>query len=452
MATRSDKARLTAIGCPAVWHGDAAYEAARAGTVWRANKPERYPDVIVCARDAADVIAAVKYAAAHGLKIGTCSGGHSWTSPFLRDGAMLIDVSRLNTVDIDARTRTVRAGPGTLGGRLNQALASYGLIFPGGHHPGVALGGFLLCGGFGWNSRQWGAGCEHIRSVDVVTANGELIHADETHHTDLLWAARGAGAGFFGIVTRFELAVHALPAAIKQSSYLYPATVVDDLLSWARQISADVAPFVELVISSATQAPGAPPGEMSLTLDALAMSENDAEADRALALFESCPVKPLARQASPRGRVTLEDLYQKAVTLTPDGLRYACDNCYVNAGPAELLPAARALFTAAPSPRSYAFWSNWGPVHALPDMALSVQGDIYIAAYAIWDEARDDARMQAWPVEQISRLQNLSVGAEMNDENMIGRAERYLSEQASQRLAILRKRYDPDARFLSFLK
>jgi len=161
-----------------LWRGDDGYEAARRAAVWNGRKPNRFPEVIVRPRTDDEVIAAVRLARTRGLKIGVRSGGHSWAASFLRDGGMLIDLSRMTAFSVDAAARTAAIQPGLKGTDLNRALRKHGLFFPSGHCTSVGLGGFLLQGGFGWNSRQWGPACVSVRAIDVVTADGERVHAD----------------------------------------------------------------------------------------------------------------------------------------------------------------------------------------------------------------------------------------------------------------------------------
>ncbi len=99
-------------------------------------------------------------------------------------------------------------------------LESHGRTFTGGHCESVGLGGFLLQGGQGWNSRRWGWGCENVLAVDVVTADGELVHADADENADLYWAARGAGPGFPGVVTRFHLRTYPRTADVPRHADL----------------------------------------------------------------------------------------------------------------------------------------------------------------------------------------------------------------------------------------
>ena len=157
------------------FRGDDGYEQARAQTVWNARTPERYPDVVVQAVDADEVVAAVRYAARHDMRIGVRSGGHSWAGNHVRDGGMLLDVSRLDDCEIDTDTGTAVVGPGMGGSVLAGRLDRQGLFFPAGHCKGVRIGGYLLQGGYGWNSRVLGPACESVLGLDVVTADGELV-------------------------------------------------------------------------------------------------------------------------------------------------------------------------------------------------------------------------------------------------------------------------------------
>ena len=133
--------------------GTPDFVAALLGTSFNAQDPGRRPDQIVQANDVEEVIGVVKRARDEGLAIGICSGGHSWAQNHIRDGGMLVDLSRLNSIAIDAEHGTAVIGPGCLAGELNAALVKHKLFFPVAHAYTVGMGGFLLQGGFGWNSR-----------------------------------------------------------------------------------------------------------------------------------------------------------------------------------------------------------------------------------------------------------------------------------------------------------
>ena len=143
---------------------DDGYEIARRDAVWNGLLPERYPAAIALAQSEADVVAAVRHARAHGLKVKARSGGHSWTASSVRDGALLVDLSRMDEVTFDAETGIASVQPGARGRDLNRMLAEHDLFFPSGHCPTVGLGGFLLQGGWGWLGRVIGPACLHVVS------------------------------------------------------------------------------------------------------------------------------------------------------------------------------------------------------------------------------------------------------------------------------------------------
>lgn len=213
-----------------VHRGDPTYEQARTSMVWNALTPDRYPEAIVRVTSDHHVVDAVQMARTCGLQVAVRSGGHSWVGSPLRDDTILIDLSARTAVHIDAARRTATVEPAVTSIQLAEALAEHGLAFPVGHCASVGMGGYLLSGGLGWNSGAWGPACASVIGVDVVTADGEMIHATDDEHADLLWAARGGGPGFPGIVTRFHLALQPLPKAITTTTQVYD---IDDLATVA---------------------------------------------------------------------------------------------------------------------------------------------------------------------------------------------------------------------------
>ena len=134
--------------------GDSGYEQAVLGTSFSARDPGRRPEVVVQANTADEVVAAVRQAAQQKWHIAMCSGGHSWAQNHIREGGLMLDLSRLKSIDIDPARMTAVIGPGVLAGELNLALVPHRLFFPTAHAWTVGMGGFLLQGGFGWNSRN----------------------------------------------------------------------------------------------------------------------------------------------------------------------------------------------------------------------------------------------------------------------------------------------------------
>lgn len=428
----------------ATWRrGEDRYEQARRAAVWNARTPSRFPDLIVQAEDSNDLVRAVRLARAEGMKIGVRSGGHSWAGNHVRDGGMLLDVSRLDSVSVDAEAMTAIVGPGCRGDELLAALGERDLFFPAGHCPGVALGGYLLQGGFGWNGRVHGPACMSVKAIDVVTAAGEMVRADQDRHPDLYWAARGAGPGFFGAVARFHLRLYPRPKHVANGVYLYPIECLEEVFRWAHEIGPRVSRAMELMLVVHRD----PEGELEVAVTGPVLVENAEEAAEALALLETCPVRQRAKLAVPNAEVQLSDLYAAVHESYPDGHRYAVDNMWTHAPIEELLPGLRRIAETMPGTPSHMLWMNWGPSPARPEMAYSVEDDTYIALYGVWREAADDEPNVAWVADRMGEMEDLSSGIQLADENLGQRPARFVADESLARLDQVRSAYDPDGLF-----
>jgi FAD/FMN-containing dehydrogenase len=338
-------------------------------------------------------------------------------------------------------------GPGVRGSELVAELRAHDLFFPVGHCQGVAVGGYLLQGGFGWLSRIFGPACASVTAIDAVTAGGDLVHADEDTNADLLWAARGAGPGFFAIVTRFHLRLHPWPATAMNSIYLYPFDLLDEIFTWAGEVGPDVARSVEMMLF--IQRPQPEQRVIGVTGPVLAASEE--EARDALAILETCPVLDKATAASPYMPADFADLVAMSRLLFPDGNRFSADNMWTSAAAADLLPGLRRIGETLPPEPSHCMWMNWGPSPPRPDMAYSVEDDVYIALYASWPDPKDDELYAPWPAARMREMEHLSTGIQLADENLAVRPARFVSEDNMRRLDELREKYDPDRRFHSWM-
>lgn len=181
------------------------------GDVEYANVRSNYlrggsPGLVLRPETRDEVVEALAFARQHpDLPLGIRSGGHGISGRSTNDGGIVIDLGKLNEIEIiDPATRRVRLGPGSRWGDVAAALAPHGLALSSGDYGGVGVGGLATAGGIGWLTRKHGLTIDHLRAVEMVLADGTAVRASEDENSDLFWAVRGAGANF-GIVTAFEL-------------------------------------------------------------------------------------------------------------------------------------------------------------------------------------------------------------------------------------------------------
>jgi FAD/FMN-containing dehydrogenase len=181
---------------------------ADARRVWNAAVSRRPAGIIVCA-DAEDVACAVRIAADNGLALTIRGGGHNVAGRSIRDGVLLLDLSRLRDVAVNREARTMTVQGGALWRDIDEATAKDDLATTGGLVSSTGVGGFTLGGGAGWLMRKHGLACDNLRSASVVLADGRFVRASNEEHEDLFWGLRG-GAGGLGVVTSFEFQLHPL--------------------------------------------------------------------------------------------------------------------------------------------------------------------------------------------------------------------------------------------------
>jgi FAD/FMN-containing dehydrogenase len=432
-----------------IWRGEPGYEEARVGRIFNARRPDRFPAAVLLAADEQDVVEGVRLARERGLRVSVRAGGHSWAAWSLRDEALLIDLGRLRDMTYDPATGIATANPAVRGGEeLTPFLSGHGRSFPGGHCPTVGIGGFLLQGGQGWNSRRLGWACQSVVGIDVVTAEGELIHADEHENADLLWAARGAGPGFFGVITRFYLRTYSLAPAMTHDTWTFELRELEPLLAWLSELLPRLDRVVEPVIA-ATRLPR-PEGPPLLLLHTTAMCSTIEEADRVLAPLRACPLADRA-VAHETGPTTVEEENLVQGLQNPENHRYAVDCTWSDAPARELAPLVAEFWSELPTEHSFAIWYGWAPDGTLPDMAFSIEGHPYLATYAIWADPADDERHRDWVLRHTQRLAELGKGVYLGDTDFTRRPDRFLAAENFARLEMIRAQRDPDGVFCSYL-
>ncbi len=426
--------------------GDPGFDEAVLGTSFNARDPGRRPEVVVQANDVFDVVAAVKRAGATGMKVGLCSGGHSWAQNHIRNGGMMIDLSRLNHISVDEASRTATVGPGALGGDVDAAVQRHGLFFPVAHAYTVGIGGFLLQGGFGWNSRAVGLACESVVGIDVVLADGRLVHASETENADLLWAARGSGPGFFGVVVRFHLRLHKRPRFVGLKIQVFRMKHLEDVFRWADRVGPSVSPKVEFQMVFNRKAMGISAPGIEVVAPVLADSRK--EAVEALSFLKKNEVSKKASFSTPVIPMSLGRMMKTGEkTLFLKNTRWFADNMWMDQPIEPLIPNLRRIADTQPPHPSHILWLNWNPTTPRTDMAFSVEDRTYLALYAGLRTREDEERYRTWATDEMQRMQAFSTGIQLADENLGNRPAKFLSDANMQRLNAVRAAYDPTGVF-----
>ena len=216
--------------------GDRGYDAHR--RVWNGSI-DRHPALIVRCAGVADVIDAIRFARRVGLTVAVRSGGHSFPGLSVCDGGLVIDLSLMKGVRVDLASRTVRAQAGVRLGELDRETQAFGLAVPAGIVTHTGLAGLTLGGGIGWLMRRYGLTIDQLLSVDLVTADGELVKASATENSDLFWGIRGAG-GNFGIVTEFEFQLNPVGPEVLAGPVIWPMEQSAEVLRFYRDWITDV--------------------------------------------------------------------------------------------------------------------------------------------------------------------------------------------------------------------
>ena len=242
------------------------------------------PAMVVEARGAADVRAAVVAAREHDLPLAVQATGHGTHVP--ADGAILVRTSDLAAVLVDPDRRVARVGPGAVWGDVLAAAAPFGLAPLSGSSPSVGVTGYTLGGGLGWLARRHGFAADSLLRAEVVTADGSIVTATADDHADLFWALRGGG-GSFGVVTAMELRLHPVAEVYAGTAFFVIDRAAETLMRY-REWIAD-APDA---LSTAVLLMHLPEGERVLAIRAMHVGEAD-EARRLLAPLFAAAGPPL---------------------------------------------------------------------------------------------------------------------------------------------------------------
>ncbi len=213
--------------CP----NEAGYDDAR--SLWNAMFDKR-PALIVRCAEASDIISAVNFARTHSIPIAVRGGGHNVSGSGACEGGLMLDMTRMKSVRVDAASRTARAEPGLTWGEFDRETQAFGLATTGGICSEAGIAGVTLGGGFGWLMRKHGLALDNLISVDVVSADGQLRTASATENADLFFGVRGTHSNL-GIVTSLEYRLHPVGPTVLAGMVLHPLEKGKEVLRFYRE-------------------------------------------------------------------------------------------------------------------------------------------------------------------------------------------------------------------------
>jgi FAD/FMN-containing dehydrogenase len=211
---------------PCLTSVDGDYDEVR--KIWN-GMHDKKPALIARCLGVADVIAAVNFARENNILISVRGGGHNVSGSASNDGGIMIDLSLMKGIRVDEENLTVHAQGGNTIADLDRETQVFGLVAPSGVVSTTGIAGLTLGGGIGWLRKKYGLAIDNLLSVDIVTADGKAIHANENQNTDLFWAIRGGG-GNFGIVTSFEFRLYPVGPMVTLCAPFYPAEEAKNIL------------------------------------------------------------------------------------------------------------------------------------------------------------------------------------------------------------------------------
>jgi hypothetical protein len=417
---------------------DHDYDAAR--KVWNGMVDKR-PALIARRAGAADVVACVRFAREHDLLISVRGGGHSAGGRAVCERGLMIDLSLMKGIRIDFTGRTARAEPGLRLGEFDRKTQVFGLATTLGVASDTGIAGLTLGGGYGWLNGKYGLACDNVLSVEMVTAEGQLVKASAEENSELFWGIRGAGANF-GIVTSFQYQLHPVGPVVG-GFVLYPISQGRETLRFFHEFSAtcpDEVSTVGLLLST-------PDGTPAVGIAACYTSSVD-EGERIL--------KPLRTFGSPSADLIARRRYTEMQSLldqnwVPGQLNY-WKTSLMRAPSDAAIEVLLDYTQKRPTPNSVIYFqqAHGAASRVKPgDTAFPHRFDHYDSGpWAIWQDRSDTDRCIRWVRECWDALRPFyepSAYVNAVDDVISDDDERVRSAYGPnfERLVSLKNRYDP---------
>ena len=430
--------------------GDPDYHRAR--IVWNAIF-DRYPACIAQCRSDADVAAALRFARERELTVAVRGGGHSAAGFSTCDDGMVLDLRPIQGVHVDPDRKVARVGGGAHLSQLDEATQQAGLACPVGVIGHTGVGGLTLGGGMGRLQRKYGLTIDNLLGVDMVTADGQVIQADEHQNSELFWGVRGAGANF-GVITSFRFQLHPVGPAIVQGVVIHPIERAHELAEVFRKMVA-VAPdelMMSLEFRVATEYAPFEPGMAGRPVVVIEVTYCGAvdEADRHLRAVRAAAGKPIVDTVQPRSFLAVQTRRDETLAW---GHRFYMKNAFFPAVTDQVVDLCASRISDAPGKCSVSFMAQSGAIAAVSDDAMAFNGrraPLWCGVETVWDEpSLDDAHIE-WGRATMAALKPFAGdGHYVNDVVEAGAdvVRSIYGDAKYQRLVALKQAWDPDNMF-----
>lgn len=425
--------------------GDPDYHRAR--VVWNAIF-DRYPACIAQCGSAADVVAALRFARERQLTIAVRGGGHSAAGFSTCDDGMVLDLRPMQGVLVDARRRVAWVGGGAHLSQLDEAAQKAGLACPVGVIGHTGVGGLTLGGGMGRLQRKYGLTIDNLLSVDLVTADGHIVQADEHENSELFWGVRGAGANF-GVITSFRFRLHPVGPAIVQGVVIHPIERAHELAEVFRHALA-VAPdelMMSLEFRVATEYAPFEPGMAGRPVAVIEVTYCGAVQQAGRHLRALRAGKPVVDTVQPRSFLAVQT--RKDETLAW-GHRFYMKNAFFPAVTDQIVDLCASRVSDAPGKCSVSFLAQGGAIARVPDDAMAFPGrraPFWCGVETVWDEPSLDEAHIGWGRATMAMLKPFAGdGHYVNDVVEAGDdvARSIYGDAKYERLVAMKQVWDPD--------
>jgi FAD/FMN-containing dehydrogenase len=404
---------------------------------------DKRPAVIAQCAGSADIARAVRFARERSLEIAVRGGGHNVGGRATVEDGVIIDLSAMKHVYVDPAARTARVAGGTLWGQVNRETQAHGLATTGGVVSTTGVAGLTLGGGLGWLMPKHGMALDNLDAVEMVLADGRIVHASESENSDLFWAVRGGG-GNFGVASSFKFRLHAVGPIVMGGLVAWPVDRARDMLRHFRDLANGASDDLMLVAALLT----GPDGLTKLCAIAAGFFGPAADGERAVEKIKSFG-QPVMDALGPIPYAQLNAMLDAA---TPRGARNYWKSRFIDGLDDAGLDAVIECFMTCPSPMGQILIEHFhGAATRVPPerTAYALRGSGFnVLLLSQWQVAGHDSACIAWARSSYAALAPLAGSLryvnylDTDDTGLGALAAAYGSNLP--RLQSIKAKYDPE--------